>query len=96
MIKQNIKLGDLLVEKGLITKKDLEHALHVQKESGYIKRLGEVLVDEGFVTERQIAEVLAEQMSLEFVDLYGLELDFNLIGSFPMPVLKNAMAIPFK
>ena len=96
MIKQNIRLGDLLVEKGLITQKDLEHALHLQKESGFSKRLGEILVDEGFVTERQIAEVLAEQMGLEFVDLYGVELDFNLIGSFPMQVLKNAMAIPFK
>jgi general secretion pathway protein E/type IV pilus assembly protein PilB len=96
MIQQKIRLGDLLVEKGLITEAQLMEALAKQKESGFSKKLGEVLVDEGFVTERQIAEVLAEQLHLDFVDLYGVELDFKLIGRFQLQVLKNAMAIPFK
>ncbi|WP_456452905.1 GspE/PulE family protein [Hydrogenimonas sp.] len=96
MIRQKIRLGDLLVEKGLIDEEALAHALRVQKESNFTKKLGEILIDEGFVTERQIAEVLAEQLHLEFIDLYGIELDFKLLGRFPIQVLKNAWAIPFK
>ena len=95
MIRQKIRLGDLLVEKGLIDKKQLEHALRVQKESNYTRKLGEILIEEGFVTEREIAEQLAEQLHLEFVDLYGVELDFKLLEKFPMQVLKNAWAVPF-
>ena len=96
MIAQKIRLGDLLIEKGLISQAQLQEALRKQKESGFSKRLGELLVDEGYVTERQIAEALAEQLHLEFIDLYGVELDMNLIGRFPLQVLENAMAIPFK
>ena len=96
MIRQKVRLGDLLVEKGLVTETQLQHALRVQKESNFTKRLGEILVDEGFVTEREIAEQLAEQLHLEFIDLYGVELDSKLLGRFPIQVLKNAWAIPFK
>jgi len=92
MIRQKIRLGDLLVEKGLVTESELQHALKVQKESNFTKRLGEILVDEGFVTEREIAEQLAEQLHLEFIDLYGVELDSKLLGRFPIQVLKNAWA----
>ncbi|WP_457595928.1 GspE/PulE family protein [Hydrogenimonas sp.] len=96
MIRQKIRLGDLLVEKGLLEPSALEEALRIQKESGFSRKLGEILVDEGYVTERQIAEAVAEQLHLEFVDLYGVELDFKLLSRFPMQVLKNALAIPFK
>lgn len=95
MIHQKIRLGDLLVEKGLISEEQLREALQKQKASGFSKKLGEVLIDEGFLTERQIAEALAEQLHLDFVDLYGIELDFKLLGKFPVQVLKNAMAVPF-
>ncbi len=95
MIRQNVRLGDLLVEKGLISEEQLMHALRLQKESDFSKKLGEILVDEGFVTEREIAEQIAQQLRLEFVDLYGVELDLKLVEQFPIQVLKNASAIPF-
>ncbi|NPA29385.1 MAG: type II/IV secretion system protein [Epsilonproteobacteria bacterium] len=95
MIHQKVRLGDLLVEKGLISEEQLREALQKQKASGFSKKLGEVLIDEGFLTERQIAEALAEQLRLDFVDLYGVELDFKLLAKFPVQVLKKAMAVPF-
>jgi len=54
MIRQSVRLGDILVEKGLITEDELTEALKKQKESDYSKKLGEILVDEGFVTEREM------------------------------------------
>jgi len=61
------RLGELLLEKGLITEKQLNIALAVQKVTG--ERLGETLVNLGFITSRTVAEVLAEQWKMEYIDL---------------------------
>jgi hypothetical protein len=53
------RLGDIIVEHGLITADQLEHALHVQRESG--AKLGEVLVELGFITRVCLAGVITEQ-----------------------------------
>ena len=53
------RLGDIIVERGLITSEQLEHALLVQRESG--SKLGEVLVELGFITRVCLAGVITEQ-----------------------------------
>ncbi len=61
------RLGDLLLEVGLITAEQLENALKVQKTTG--KKLGEVLISEGAVTQENIIEVLEFQLGIPHVDL---------------------------
>jgi hypothetical protein len=53
------RLGDIIVERGLITAAQLEEALTVQRESG--TKLGEVLVELGFLTRMALAGVIGEQ-----------------------------------
>ena len=53
------RLGDIIVERGLITAEQLDHALMVQRESG--GKLGEVLVELGFITRVGLAGVITEQ-----------------------------------
>ncbi len=96
MIKQNVRLGDLLVEKGVIDNDQLMHALKLQKESNFSKKLGEVLIAEGYVTYKEIARELSAQMNIEFIDIYGQELDFKLIGRYPFHLLESAEAIPLR
>ncbi len=96
MIKQVVRLGDLLVEKELITHEQLMHALTLQKGSNFTKKLGEVLIQEGYVTDREIARELSHQLGIEFVDIYGVELDFKLIGRYPGHVLEHAEALPIR
>jgi len=38
---------------------------------------------------------LAEQLNLEFIDLYGVDINFDFMGRYPMKVLKEAEVIPF-
>lgn len=64
MIKSNLKLGDLLVKAGLLTKEQLEEALEEQKENG--GKLGEILVKKNFVAEKDIAEALSQQLGILF------------------------------
>jgi hypothetical protein len=58
-------LGELLVDKGLVTNEELELALAEQSESGRL--LGAILVERGFVSGPALAVALAEQ--------YGVELE---------------------
>lgn len=52
-------LGDIIVERGLITAEQLDQALSVQRECG--TKLGEVLVELGFITRVGLAGVITEQ-----------------------------------
>jgi type II secretory ATPase GspE/PulE/Tfp pilus assembly ATPase PilB-like protein len=96
MIKQKIRIGDILIEKGFITQEQLQNALKIQKQSNFTKKLGEVFVDEGWIAEREFTELLADQLKLDFVDLYGIKIDFNLLGKFSLNLLKNADAVPYR
>ena len=96
MIKQKLRLGDLLVQKEIITEENLKHVLQLQKENNYTKKLGEILIQEGYTTEKEIAKELSEQLKIDFVDIYAYELNFKLIDKYPFHLLQNAQAIPLK
>jgi len=53
------RLGDIIVERGLVTAEQLEEALRVQRTTG--GKLGEVLVELGFITRVALAGVITEQ-----------------------------------
>jgi type IV pilus assembly protein PilB len=61
------KIGECLVQAGLITEADLQTALAEHKRSG--ERLGAVLVRMNLATERQIAKALAYQLGFSYVNL---------------------------
>lgn len=69
------KLGDLLIDLGLITESNLRTVLALQKTSK--KKLGEILVDEKYVTEQEFLEVLEFQLGVPYVDIdrYSIEAD---------------------
>ncbi len=61
------RLGEILVEAGLIDQKTLESALAAQKVQN--KKLGQILVDMGGVTETHIADVLSKQLGIRCIRL---------------------------
>ena len=77
---EKIRLGDLLIQQGLLTDEQLKFALDEQKRSG--RKLGRIVVDSAFVTEEAISQALARQLQVSFVDLKH----FN-----PKPVLINLL-----
>ena len=66
-IPQKIRVGDLLVEQGIITNEQLEYALQEQKVSG--AKLGKTLVSLGFVDEKTLLGTLSTQLNIPFVDI---------------------------
>jgi hypothetical protein len=65
------RLGELLVENGLISSLQLSVALAAQATSN--RRIGEILVERGFVSEDQIARCLAEQYGYPLADVMTIE-----------------------
>jgi MSHA biogenesis protein MshE len=64
---ERIRLGDLLVQQGLITALQLDEALVAQRSTG--RKLGRVFIDNGWVNEVQIAQALARQLRAPYLDL---------------------------
>jgi type IV pilus assembly protein PilB len=59
------RLGDLLVQEGVITAKQLERAVEVQRTKG--GRLGDILVELNLATEELVLSVLAKRAGVPFV-----------------------------
>jgi MSHA biogenesis protein MshE len=64
---EKIRLGEILLQQGLLTEQQLKDALDEQKKSG--RKLGRVFVDQGFVSEEQISNALARQLQVPYVNL---------------------------
>lgn len=92
--RKKLRLGDVLINNGVISQEQLGEALEQQKGSG--KKLGEVLVDVGLATEEAIAGALARQMNLELVDLQNVAVNPEVLGLVPVNVLKKNIVFPFE
>jgi hypothetical protein len=64
-------LGKVLLDQGVLTEAELEHALGEQEESR--GRLGEILVTRGLVSGSELAGALAEQHGVGFDSVHELE-----------------------
>ena len=66
---QTNRIGDVLVEKGLLSQEQLQSAMDKQKQLGGKQPLGEILVSMGLITERTRVMALGEQWGVEYIDL---------------------------
>src|SRR5579864_151834 len=64
-----MRLGEILIERKLISAEDLERALELQKERG--DKLGKTLVDLGFVAMRDVLAALSDQLGVPLVAIEG-------------------------
>ncbi len=89
-----MRIGDLLIGEGLITREQLDQALTEQRGSGL--RLGYVLVKMGFVREIEITKMLARQYRLPAVDLSRFQVDEKIVKLVPADVALKHSILPLK
>ncbi len=89
-----LKLGDMLVQSGLITKEQLDTALVEQKKSG--TKLGSSLIALGFITEDAITQFLGKQLNLPTVNLSSAELDPQVLKLIPAEIAQKFQVLPIK
>ncbi|WP_174729831.1 GspE/PulE family protein [Mesobacillus harenae] len=93
MPQERKRLGDLLVEAGLITADQLQSAL-AEKSPG--QRLGDVLLQKGYITEQQLIEVLEFQLGIPHLSLFRYPFDTKLFSLVPKETAKRNLVIPLK
>ncbi|HYP14743.1 MAG TPA: type II secretion system ATPase GspE [Bryobacteraceae bacterium] len=64
-----MRLGEMLLERQLVTPEDLERALELQKERG--EKIGKILIEAGFVAARDVLGTLSEQLHVPLVTIDG-------------------------
>ncbi len=92
--KKKLRIGDLLMQYGIITEGQLRDALTKQKTDG--GKIGETLIKLGFVTQQNINEVLEFQLGIPFVDLEEYEIDKEATKAITESLAKRHVLIPIK
>lgn len=92
--KKKIRLGDLLVEHGLISNEQLMQALAEQKRSGH--KLGRLLVERGYVKEDKVLELVSRQLQIPYIDLKRYQFEPDTIRLIPEMVSRRYRAIALK
>lgn len=90
--KKKYRLGDILVQQGIITAEQLAAALTEQQKDR--RRLGDYLVEKGITTDEDIAIALHLQLGIEKVDLRGIKIPQEVIGLVSGSVLRKHSVLP--
>jgi type IV pilus assembly protein PilB len=87
-----MKLGEILLEQGLISEDMLAQALEEQQKDG--KRIGSTLMKLGFVKEEELLKALSKHFGIESVDLREYELDESLLKLIPSDIAGKYLVVP--
>ena len=86
------KLGDLLIEQGLLTPDQLDQALEMQKKSG--KRLGPIVVEKGWVPEVEVLRILSGQLKIPYAQLKSQLADPEIAALLDKKVARRLRVVP--
>ena len=86
------KIGRLLLEQGLITRKMLDEALRFQKKFGGF--IGTYLVRHGYVSEKDIVLCLSSQYGFPYIDLSNYKVEQEVINLVPASIAEKYCLIP--
>lgn len=92
--RQKPRLGEILIDYGLITYEQLTRALDRQVQSG--QRLGSILEEMGYLDIDTLLNVLSRQYDLPFVNLYEVEVPPDTLKVLPFETVKSLKALPFR
>ncbi len=86
------QIGQMLIERGLLTPDQLQQALETQRQTTQL--IGEVLVDLGFVEKTALFETLAVQMGLPYVEVSPETVDVGVATLLPKEDAQRYRAVP--
>ena len=87
-----MRIGDALIDSGLINQEQLEIALEIHQKDG--RRLGEVLVDLGYVTDQQIIQTMEYLYHIPYVDLTAKNIERDIVSMISESMAQKHSIIP--
>lgn len=92
-MKQNLRIGEILEEKGYVTGEQMAQALAFQKEHRE-KRVGQILMELGFVTESQVLEALAGRLHLSIIEVSQIDVNLQAVGMISRELAEKNLFLP--
>ncbi|MDO8721347.1 MAG: ATPase, T2SS/T4P/T4SS family [Syntrophales bacterium] len=92
-ITPRVRIGELLIEAGLVTKEQVDKALAAQ-EGNKKKKIGELLIDNKLITEDQLLAALSTKFRLQMVDLTKMVPNMKALEALPSDVVHRLQVIP--
>src|SRR4051812_16147584 len=94
MVMMRRDIGELLVERGKLSREDLQKARTLQQQTR--GDLAHVLIENNMVSERDALEAKAVLLNVRFVDLASFQVDPSAINVVPISVAQRHNVIPIK
>lgn len=91
-MKKSALLGEVLVESGLITRKQLEEALEIQKLDP--KPLGDLLVSLKWVSKEDIAKALGSLLGCEYINISETKIDTKALYKISEDIARRYKVLP--
>lgn len=85
-------LGQVLLEKNLVSEDQLKEALGVQEING--KALGDTLVDLGYTTSKLIMEVMSDYLGMEIINLEDVDFTQDVLDKIPHSIAQLYRILP--
>jgi type IV pilus assembly protein PilB len=92
MEENRLRLGEILVDAGVLQEDRLAEALEIQKKRGL--RLGQILLQEGFISEPQLVQALSRRLSIPWVSLEHVDIADELLELVPANLAEEFFLIP--
>lgn len=92
MLSQKKRLGEILVEKGIITEEILNRALSIQQ--GSMEKLGDVFLKMGVIKEEDLYSALSDIYNVPYVNLDDVVIDSEVVRLVPEHICRRYMVIP--
>src|SRR5690242_19565467 len=93
-MSRRIRLGESLIQAGLINQAQLEQALARTSTSG--ERVGEALVALGFITEKDLVRTLAKDADIAFLEASDLQVDPAVVDLVSAATARDNNLVPLR
>jgi len=89
----NLRLGEILINQGMINSEQLKKALEIQKTDNK-KKIGEILVSQGAITQKQLLQALQHVYEAEYIELEDVILDPEIVSVIPKRIAVRYKIVP--
>ncbi len=86
------RLGDILIEEGLIGEERIQEAIKLQKQGS--RRMGRIIIDKGWVSEQDVLKALGKQLNLPYIRLRAGLFDQEAVHLLPSDVASRLKVLP--
>lgn len=90
---QNLKIGEILLNAGLVNHDQVEAALAYQKKLKN-KKLGRFLIDKGILQEKEVYMALSEKFRIPYIDLRKQKVSAKTLSLLPSELIRKLMILP--